>query len=228
MNNLLRCHQVCKTYQEGELQTQVLKGVSFDIQKGELVSIIGSSGSGKSTLLHILGALDEASSGNVEFLGQDLTRLHSNKQANIRNQHLGFVYQFHHLLADFSALENVAMPLLIGGMKVTDAKASATSLLERVGLKHRLQHRPSELSGGERQRVAIARALVNKPDLVLADEPTGNLDHKTALSIYDLMRELNSESGTAFLVVTHDGELASKMDRQMHMQDGLLLNVGEA
>ncbi len=225
MNNLLRCDQVCKTYQEGELQTQVLKGVSFDIQKGELVSIIGSSGSGKSTLLHILGALDEASSGNVEFLGQDLASLHSNKQAKIRNQHLGFVYQFHHLLADFSALENVAMPLLIGGAKVSDAKATAKSLLERVGLSHRLDHRPSELSGGERQRVAIARALVNKPDLVLADEPTGNLDHKTALSIYDLMRELNQESGTAFLVVTHDGELAAKMDRQMHMQDGLLLDV---
>ncbi len=225
MNNLLRCNQVCKTYQEGELQTQVLKGVSFDIQKGELVSIIGSSGSGKSTLLHILGALDEASSGNVEFLGQDLTRLHSNKQAKIRNQHLGFVYQFHHLLADFSALENVAMPLLIGGAKVSEAKASATALLGRVGLSHRLEHRPSELSGGERQRVAIARALVNKPDLVLADEPTGNLDHKTALSIYDLMRELNQESGTAFLVVTHDGELAAKMDRKMHMQDGLLLDV---
>ncbi len=225
MNNLLRCHQVCKTYQEGELQTQVLKGVSFDIQKGDLVSIIGSSGSGKSTLLHILGALDEASSGSVEFLGQDLTRLHSNKQAKIRNQHLGFVYQFHHLLADFSALENVAMPLLIGGAKVADAKATATALLERVGLSHRLNHRPSELSGGERQRVAIARALVNKPNLVLADEPTGNLDHKTALSIYDLMRELNQESGTAFLVVTHDGELAAKMDRQMHMQDGLLLDV---
>ncbi len=228
MNNLLRCHQVCKTYQEGELQTQVLKGVSFDIQQGELVSIIGSSGSGKSTLLHILGALDEASEGHVEFLGQDLASLHSNKQAKIRNQHIGFVYQFHHLLADFSALENVAMPLLIGGKKVAEAKVAAKNLLERVGLSHRLDHRPSELSGGERQRVAIARALVNKPDLVLADEPTGNLDHKTALSIYDLMRELNRESGTAFLVVTHDGELAAKMDRQMHMQDGLLLDVEEA
>ncbi len=228
MNNLLRCHQVCKTYQEGELQTQVLKGVSFDIQQGELVSIIGSSGSGKSTLLHILGALDEASEGHVEFLGQDLASLHSNKQAKIRNQHIGFVYQFHHLLADFSALENVAMPLLIGGKKVAEAKIAAKNLLERVGLSHRLDHRPSELSGGERQRVAIARALVNKPDLVLADEPTGNLDHKTALSIYDLMRELNRESGTAFLVVTHDGELAAKMDRQMHMQDGLLLDVEEA
>ncbi|EKO3371385.1 lipoprotein-releasing ABC transporter ATP-binding protein LolD [Vibrio fluvialis] len=228
MNNLLRCHQVCKTYQEGDLQTQVLKGVSFELQKGELASIIGSSGSGKSTLLHILGALDDATQGHVEFLGQQLSALSSNKQAKIRNQHLGFVYQFHHLLADFSALENVAMPLLIGGKKVAQAKQDAAALLERVGLSHRLEHRPSELSGGERQRVAIARALVNKPDLVLADEPTGNLDHKTALSIYDLMRELNRESGTAFLVVTHDGELAAKMDRRLHMQDGLLLNVGEA
>ncbi|MBL4243052.1 lipoprotein-releasing ABC transporter ATP-binding protein LolD [Vibrio fluvialis] len=228
MNNLLRCHQVCKTYQEGDLQTQVLKGVSFELQKGELASIIGSSGSGKSTLLHILGALDDATQGHVEFLGQQLSALSSNKQAKIRNQHLGFVYQFHHLLADFSALENVAMPLLIGGKKVAQAKQDAAALLERVGLSHRLEHRPSELSGGERQRVAIARALVNRPDLVLADEPTGNLDHKTALSIYDLMRELNRASGTAFLVVTHDGELAAKMDRQLHMQDGLLLNVGEA
>ncbi|ELC0657524.1 lipoprotein-releasing ABC transporter ATP-binding protein LolD [Vibrio fluvialis] len=228
MNNLLRCHQVCKTYQEGDLQAQVLKGVSFELQKGELASIIGSSGSGKSTLLHILGALDDATQGHVEFLGQQLSALSSNKQAKIRNKHLGFVYQFHHLLADFSALENVAMPLLIGGKKVAQAKQDAAALLERVGLSHRLEHRPSELSGGERQRVAIARALVNKPDLVLADEPTGNLDHKTALSIYDLMRELNRESGTAFLVVTHDGELAAKMDRRLHMQDGLLLNVGEA
>ncbi|UHJ61182.1 lipoprotein-releasing ABC transporter ATP-binding protein LolD [Vibrio furnissii] len=228
MNNLLRCHHVCKTYQEGDLQTQVLKGVSFELQQGELASIIGTSGSGKSTLLHILGALDDASEGHVEFLGQQLSLLSSNKQAKIRNQHLGFVYQFHHLLADFSALENVAMPLLIGGQKVAHAKQEAAALLARVGLSHRLEHRPAELSGGERQRVAIARALVNKPDLVLADEPTGNLDHNTALSIYDLMRELNRESGTAFLVVTHDGELAAKMDRQLHMQDGLLLNVGEA
>ncbi|MGI2880910.1 lipoprotein-releasing ABC transporter ATP-binding protein LolD [Vibrio furnissii] len=228
MNNLLRCHHVCKTYQEGDLQTQVLKGVSFELQQSELASIIGTSGSGKSTLLHILGALDDASEGHVEFLGQQLSSLSSNKQAKIRNQHLGFVYQFHHLLADFSALENVAMPLLIGGQKVAQAKQEAAALLARVGLSHRLEHRPAELSGGERQRVAIARALVNKPDLVLADEPTGNLDHNTALSIYDLMRELNRESGTAFLVVTHDGELAAKMDRQLHMQDGLLLNVGEA
>ena len=228
MSNLLHCHNICKTYREGSLDTQVLKGVSFDLKKGELVSIIGSSGSGKSTLLHILGALDDTTQGEVTFLGQNLSKLSSNKQAKLRNQHLGFVYQFHHLLADFSALENVAMPLLIGGTKTAKAKEAAKVLLDKVGLSHRIDHRPSELSGGERQRVAIARALVNSPDLVLADEPTGNLDHKTALAIYDLMRELNEQSGTAFLVVTHDGELASKMDRQLHMQDGLLLKVEEA
>ncbi|MDF4361048.1 lipoprotein-releasing ABC transporter ATP-binding protein LolD, partial [Vibrio parahaemolyticus] len=211
-------------YREGSLDTEVLKGVSFDIDKGELVSIVGSSGSGKSTLLHILGALDDATQGEVDFLGQNLSALSSNKQAALRNKHLGFVYQFHHLLADFTAIENVAMPLLIGGTKVTEAKQAAKALLEKVGLSHRMDHRPSELSGGERQRVAIARALVNKPDLVLADEPTGNLDHNTALAIYDLMRELNKESNIAFLVVTHDNELAAKMDRQMHMQDGLLVD----
>ncbi|MFA0036903.1 lipoprotein-releasing ABC transporter ATP-binding protein LolD [Vibrio sp. 10N.261.52.A1] len=225
MSNFLQCNDIRKTYREGSLDTEVLKGVSFEIEKGELVSIIGTSGSGKSTLLHILGALDDASAGSVSFLGQDLASLSSNKQAKLRNQHLGFVYQFHHLLSDFSALENVAMPLLIGGEKPANAKQEAQLLLDKVGLSHRVDHRPSELSGGERQRVAIARALVNKPALVLADEPTGNLDHNTALSIYDLMRELNREYDTAFLVVTHDGELAGKMDRQLHMQDGLLVNV---
>ncbi|NAZ68840.1 lipoprotein-releasing ABC transporter ATP-binding protein LolD [Vibrio toranzoniae] len=225
MSNFLQCNDIRKTYREGLLETEVLKGVSFEIEKGELVSIIGTSGSGKSTLLHILGALDDASAGSVSFLGQDLSSLSSNKQAKLRNQHLGFVYQFHHLLSDFSALENVAMPLLIGGEKPAKAKQEAQLLLDKVGLSHRVDHRPSELSGGERQRVAIARALVNKPALVLADEPTGNLDHNTALSIYDLMRELNREYDTAFLVVTHDGELAGKMDRQLHMQDGLLVNV---
>lgn len=221
---LLQCKAIRKIYREGTMETEVLKGVSFSIEQGELVSIIGTSGSGKSTLLHILGALDDATSGTVEFLGQEMEKLSANKQAQIRNQHIGFVYQFHHLLSDFSALENVAMPLLIGGEKPEQAKQKATQLLEKVGLSHRLEHRPSELSGGERQRVAIARALVNKPALVLADEPTGNLDHNTALSIYDLMRQLNRESGTAFLVVTHDSELANKMDRQMHMQDGLLVD----
>lgn len=209
------------------METEVLKGVSFSLKQGELASIIGSSGSGKSTLLHILGALDDTTSGHVTFRGEQLDKQNSNKQAKIRNQYIGFVYQFHHLLADFTALENVAMPLMIGGISVVEAKQRASELLEKVGLGHRVEHRPSELSGGERQRVAIARALVNKPALVLADEPTGNLDHSTALSIYDLMRELNQESGTAFLVVTHDSELAGKMDRQLSMKDGLLTDDNE-
>lgn len=222
MNVLLSCHGVCKTYREGSLETEVLKGVSLDIQKGDFLAIVGSSGSGKSTLLHILGALDSATKGDVILLDQSLLSLSANKQAKLRNQHIGFVYQFHHLLADFTALENVSMPLLIGGTKPAQAKKMASDVLERVGLGHRLEHRPSELSGGERQRVAIARALVNKPDLVLADEPTGNLDQTTALGIYDLMRQLNRDFGTAFLVVTHDDDLAQKMDKQFTMQDGIL------
>lgn len=222
MKVLLSCHGVCKTYREGSLETEVLKGVSLDIQKGDFLAIVGSSGSGKSTLLHILGALDSATKGDVILLDQPLLSLSANKQAKLRNQHIGFVYQFHHLLADFTALENVSMPLLIGGTKPAQAKKMASDVLERVGLGHRLEHRPSELSGGERQRVAIARALVNKPDLVLADEPTGNLDQTTALGIYDLMRQLNRDFGTAFLVVTHDDDLAQKMDKQFTMQDGIL------
>ncbi|EPQ8523408.1 lipoprotein-releasing ABC transporter ATP-binding protein LolD [Vibrio vulnificus] len=222
MNKLLQCDQVSKIYREGEFETEVLKGVDFELEQGELVAIVGTSGSGKSTLLHILGALDDATQGEVAFLDYQLSALSGNKQAQVRNQHLGFIYQFHHLLADFTAVENVAMPLLIGGESPKQAKLAAEALLEKVGLQHRMHHRPSELSGGERQRVAIARALVNKPALVLADEPTGNLDHKTALQIYDLMRELNRESGTAFLVVTHDNELAAKMDRILYMQDGVL------
>lgn len=227
MSKLLLCDSVCKTYREGSVETEVLKGVSFELDAGELVSIVGSSGSGKSTLLHVLGALDDASEGNVSFQEQSLKALSSNQQAKLRNQHIGFVYQFHHLLADFTAVENVAMPLMIGGSSPKQAKSKAESLLTKVGLAHRLAHRPAELSGGERQRVAIARALVNEPALVLADEPTGNLDHSTALAIYDLMRELNRESGTAFLVVTHDNELADKMDRKLHMQDGLLVHENE-
>ena len=227
MSNILQCHNLFKTYNDGAIDTQVLNGVSLSLTKGELVSIVGSSGSGKSTLLHILGALDTPSSGNISFLGENLGALSMNRQAKLRNQHLGFVYQFHHLLADFSALENVAMPLLIGGEKLSQAKLLARKLLEKVGLGHRIEHRPAELSGGERQRVAIARALINRPALVLADEPTGNLDYSTALSIYDLMRELNQESETAFLVVTHDNDLADKMERKLHMKDGRLLGIGD-
>lgn len=224
-NSLLVCHGLHKVYREAQIETEVLKDVGFSIDAGELVGIVGASGSGKSTLLHLLGALDEPSHGDVFFKGQKLNAMNANKQARIRNQDIGFVYQFHHLLADFSAEENVAMPLLIGGVAADKARSQAQSMLEQVGLSHRFNHRPSELSGGERQRVAIARALVNNPSLVLADEPTGNLDHKTALEIYDLMRKLNKESGTAFLVVTHDNELAAKLDRCMHMQDGVLEQV---
>ncbi|EPE37808.1 lipoprotein-releasing system ATP-binding protein [Candidatus Photodesmus katoptron] len=223
MCNFLKCENICKTYHEGTLDTEVLKGINFEMDSGELVSIIGASGSGKSTLLHILGALDEATTGKVLFLDYDMMALHPNQQAKIRNKHLGFIYQFHHLLMDFSVLENVAMPLLIAGKKVSIAIKEAKALLDQIALGHRLEHRPSELSGGERQRVAIARALVNKPDLVLADEPTGNLDQKTALGVYNLILELNKESGIAFLVVTHDIELAMNMERQMKMQDGILL-----
>ncbi len=220
---MLNCSKVTKTYQEGGLETQVLKGVSFSIERGELVSIVGASGSGKSTLLHILGALDTLTSGEVEFDGKSLVNMRSSEQAKLRNQHIGFIYQFHHLLADFTALENVAMPLMIGGMNKPKAQEKAKEMLDAVGMAHRAEHRPSELSGGERQRVAIARALVNNPELVLADEPTGNLDHQTALDIYGLMRTLNKQFQTAFLVVTHDRELAMKMDRQLSMLDGLFV-----
>ncbi|WP_096618597.1 lipoprotein-releasing ABC transporter ATP-binding protein LolD [Candidatus Enterovibrio altilux] len=219
-NVLLTCSHVVKTYQEGELKTQVLKGVSFTIDKGELVAIVGSSGSGKSTLLYILGALDSLTSGTVLFKGKDLMKMRASDQAILRNQSISFIYQFHHLLADFTAVENVAMPLLIGGKKPADAKRQALEILDAVGIIHRREHRPSELSGGERQRVAIARAVVNRPALVLADEPTGNLDHKTALDIYALIRQLNKEFNMAFLVVTHDQELARKLDRQLSMLDG--------
>lgn len=222
MTQLLSCKNIQKTYQEGTLSTQVLKDVSLEVFERDFVAIVGSSGSGKSTLLHILGALDSAQEGQVTLLGHDLLRLSSNKQAKLRNQHLGFVYQFHHLLADFTALENVAMPLLIAREKASKAHKKATEILDKVGLSHRLNHRPSELSGGERQRVAIARALVNQPNIVLADEPTGNLDQQTAIEIFELMRQLNHEYGTAFLVVTHDQSLASQMDKQYTMQDGVL------
>ncbi|MGX9415771.1 lipoprotein-releasing ABC transporter ATP-binding protein LolD [Vibrio sp. WJH972] len=223
MNNLLTCRNITKIYQDGDVATPVLQGVNFSLEQGELAAIVGASGSGKSTLLHVLGALDTPTYGDVEVLGQSLADLSQNQQAKFRNQNVGFIYQFHHLLADFTALENVAMPLLIGGMKVSQAQAEAKQILDRVGLSHRDAHRPSELSGGERQRVAIARALINRPALVLADEPTGNLDHTTALSIYDLMCELNHESQTAFLVVTHDRDLAIKMGRQFSMKDGMLV-----
>ncbi|MBE2894904.1 lipoprotein-releasing ABC transporter ATP-binding protein LolD [Spirabiliibacterium falconis] len=219
---LLSCQQLCKSYQEGDKTTEVLKQVSFAMQAQELVGIVGSSGSGKSTLLHLLGGLDKPDSGQVNLCGQDLFNLSASQQAQLRNRHLGFVYQFHHLMADFSALENAMMPLLIGRVNKREAQDRAEKMLSAVGLAHRLSHRPSALSGGERQRVAIARALVNQPDLVLADEPTGNLDHKTTESIFELIQTLNAEQKIAFLLVTHDRTLAQKLSRTMVMKDGIL------
>lgn len=219
---LLRCENLSKFYQEGDSRVQVLKNISFSMKSGELVAIVGSSGSGKSTLLHTLGGLDQASEGHVWIKGLQLQSLSSNALAKLRNQNLGFVYQFHHLMADFSALENVMMPMLIGRLNRSEAKDRAEKMLQAVGLGHRITHRPSALSGGERQRVAIARALVNNPVLVLADEPTGNLDQKTTESIFDLIKQLNEEQKIAFLLVTHDLGLAAKMDRYCVMRDGVL------
>ena len=227
MNNsqiLLSAKNLCKTYNEGKMVTEVLKNVSFDIYSKSLLAIIGSSGSGKSTLLHLLGGLDKPTSGEIIFKSQQLNQLSEKEKAHLRNQEIGFVYQFHHLLPDFSALENVAMPLLISGAKPNDAKKRAMAMLESVNLVKRANHRPSELSGGERQRVAIGRALINNPALVMADEPTGNLDKTTADSIFDLLISLNRDHGTAFLVVTHDLELANKLDNQLIMRDGQLSN----
>ena len=219
---LLSCQHITKFYQEGTQQTEVLKQVSFSMQPIELVAIVGSSGSGKSTLLHTLGGLDQPSSGEVFIKGQSLQQMSPNALAKLRNQYLGFVYQFHHLMADFTALENVMMPMLIGQQNKTEAQDRAEQILSAVGLQHRISHRPSALSGGERQRVAIARALVNNPALVLADEPTGNLDHKTTESIFELIQQLNQEKQIAFLLVTHDLNLAEKLNRRLIMQDGVL------
>ncbi|MEN5015845.1 lipoprotein-releasing ABC transporter ATP-binding protein LolD [Erwinia sp. Eh17-17] len=221
-NILLQCDNLCKRYQEGSVQTDVLRNVTFSVQPGEMMAIVGSSGSGKSTLMHLLGGLDTPTSGEVVFDGRSLNGMSSAAKAGLRNHDLGFIYQFHHLLPDFSALENVAMPLLIGKTAKAEARQKAITMLKAVGLDHRAEHRPSELSGGERQRVAIARALVNNPRLVLADEPTGNLDARNTDAIFDLLNELNQRQGTAFLVVTHDLHLAKRMQRQMEMRDGQL------
>lgn len=222
MTDLLHCSELSKTYQDGESQVDVLKSVDFSISAGEMVAIVGASGSGKSTLLHILGGLEKPSRGSLSFNGQDMTTWSSDKLSSWRNSNLGFVYQFHHLLPEFSALENVAMPRLIAGENPKAAKQAAEALLKRVGLEHRLSHRPAQLSGGERQRVAIARAFVNNPDIVLADEPTGNLDGEAAASIYQLMLELNQEKGTAFIVVTHDNTLAEQLHRVERLVSGTL------
>ncbi len=219
---MLVCNNISKSYRDGAHVTPVLHQINLQVPAAQMVAIVGSSGSGKSTLLHILGTLDNPDSGELLLAGQRIAALDNAAKAKLRNEQLGFIYQFHHLLMDFSAEENVAMPLLIRGIRQSEALASARAMLERVGLGHRLTHRPAELSGGERQRVAIARAVVGKPALVLADEPTGNLDHQTAESIYQLMRQLNRELGTSFIVVTHDPQLAARLDRQLYMRDGRL------
>jgi len=222
MRPLLTCKNISKTYQDGKLKNTVLKGVNLVVNEGEMLAIVGSSGSGKSTLLHIMGALDTPSEGEVFYQDKNILKLTANEQAKWRNRQLGFVYQFHHLLSEFSSLENVAMPLLIAGHKFSTATQKANEILTRVGLEHRIEHKPHELSGGERQRVAIARALIHSPKLVLTDEPTGNLDAKNAQSVYQLLMTLNKELGTAFVVVTHDQVLAKKLDRQISMISGVL------
>lgn len=224
MQDVLLCRNIHKTYNEGSTATPVLHDVSLSIKAGEHVAILGSSGSGKSTLLHILGGLDKPSSGEVEFKGHKLHTLSPNALAKLRNDEMGFIYQFHHLLGEFSALENVAMPLRIRGLSAKAAQEKAQVLLNEVGLSHRQAHLPSAMSGGERQRVAIARALVTEPSVVLADEPTGNLDDSTGEQIYQLLTSLSEKKKTAFVVVTHDIALASKMDRVLKIKDGQLVS----
>ncbi len=226
MNNpqyIIDCEQITKSYDDGDLQVSVLENLNFRVEHGQSVSIVGASGSGKSTLLHLLGGLDKPTSGTVRLMGEDLSQLSQKAIGKLRNRYLGFVYQFHHLLPDFTALENVMMPLLIARKSRAEAEEKALAMLDKVGLKQRVLHRPGELSGGERQRAAIARSLVTHPACLLADEPTGNLDRRNAQNVLDMLLELQSELGASLVVVTHDDELATRFDHVMTMYDGKLV-----
>ena len=223
MSSVLGCSHLGKTFREGGEALEILKDISFSVESGERIAIMGASGSGKSTLLHLLGGLDEPTTGEVSITGRSLAKLSAVQLGQLRNRQLGFVYQFHHLLPEFTAVENVAMPLLVGGLSPADARRQAAELLGRVGLEARLEHKPGELSGGERQRAAVARALVTRPGCVIADEPTGNLDRHNAEQVYDLMLELNREFGTSLLVATHDPLIAERMDRIVRLKDGNLI-----
>jgi lipoprotein-releasing system ATP-binding protein len=220
---MIRVTDLHKTFAIGDHSLTVLKGITLEIQRGELVSIVGASGAGKSTLLHIIGTLDRPTKGTVHFDGQDLFQLSEAAQAEFRNRRIGFVFQFHHLLPEFTALENACMPALIQRRPQEDVEAEAANLLRDVGLGERLHHKPGELSGGEQQRVAVARALMQKPDLVLADEPTGNLDTHTGEALFALMRDLNKARGTTFVIVTHNDKLSAQSDRIVQMQDGQIV-----